>query len=115
MGPAPSTAPRPRLAAFLAALDAAPPAQSSTSHRSGELALLAAVYSTRPVRALEADGERAHATRQAAATNALPVVVEERPVEDLDAYAARAVPDAAVLRLGPGADSAALLGRGRAC
>ena len=65
---------------FLATLDVAPPgAVLDVQHcGSGMHVAAAAVYSTRLVRALVPDGERAHATRQAAATNALPVVVEER-------------------------------------
>lgn len=108
--------------AFLAALDVAPPgAVLDVQHcgGGGMHALLAAVYSTRLVRALAPDGERAHATRQAAATNALPVVVEERPLargpggrgaaETLDAYAARTALEPAVLRLADGRAAVALL------
>src|SRR5690348_15081138 len=58
-------------AAFLAALDAAPPGAvldvQQGGDSGGEHALLAAVYSTRLVRALAPDAARAHATRQAAA------------------------------------------------
>lgn len=108
--------------AFLAALDVAPPgAVLDVQHcgsDSGIHALLAAAYSTRLVRALAPDGERAHTTRQAAATNALPVVVEERPLargpgrgpaETLDAYAARTALEPAVLRLAEGRGAVALL------
>src|SRR3954468_10977701 len=124
--------------AFLPALDVAPPgAVLDVQHcgGGGMHALLAAVYSTRLVRALAPDGQRAHATRQgppppaagrarpprqAAATNALPVVVEERPLargpggrgaaETLDAYAARTALEPAVLRLADGRAPAPLLG-----
>jgi hypothetical protein len=110
-------------AAFLAALDVAPPgAVLDVQHcgsDSGIHALLAAAYSTRLVRALAPDGERAHTTRQAAATNALPVVVEERPLargpggrglaETLDAYATRTALEPAVLRLAEGRGAVALL------
>jgi hypothetical protein len=82
--------------------------------RSGEHALLAAVYGTRLVRAVEPDPDRAHAARQAAATNALPVVVEERRLvapgdgdgETLDAYVTRTALDPVVVRLGGGAEDA---------
>ncbi|HYJ74218.1 MAG TPA: hypothetical protein VEV65_01400, partial [Kineosporiaceae bacterium] len=59
----------PALAAFLAALDVAPDgAVLDVAARSGEHALLAAVYGTRLVRAVEDDPDEAHAARQAAAT-----------------------------------------------
>jgi len=79
--------------------------------------VLAAAYSTRLVRALASDGLVAHATRQAAASNALPVVVEERalggpPGPTLDDYAATTALEPAVLHLGPGVDAAAVLAGG---
>jgi hypothetical protein len=83
-----------------------------------ETALLAAVYGTRPVRVVAADGLMAHAARQAAASNALPVVVEERVIGaggvPLDDYAAAGAVEPAVLRIGPGVDAAHVLaGAGR--
>jgi hypothetical protein len=109
------------LAAFLAVLDLAPAgAVLDVAARSGEHSLLAAVYGTRLVRAVEPDPDRAHAARQAAATNALPVVVEERQLvapgegngETLDAYVSRTALQPVVLRLGSGADAAGLLAGG---
>ena len=113
-------------AAFLAAMDAAPPGAvldvQQGGEGGGEHALLAAVYSTRPVRALAPDAARAHATRQAAATNALPVVVEERALtaesahergETLDAYVARTALEPAVLRLADPHGAAGLLAGAR--
>jgi hypothetical protein len=109
------------LAAFLAVLDLAPAgALLDVAARSGEHSLLAAVYGTRLVRAVEPDPDRAHAARQAAATNALPVVVEERQLvapgegngETLDAYVSRTALQPVVLRLGSGADAAGLLAGG---
>jgi hypothetical protein len=101
------------LAAFLAAIDVAPPgAVLDVGAGSGEHALLAAVYGTRLVRAVEADADSAHASRQAAATNALPVVVEERRLADLDPYVALTGLEPAVVRLGPDADVPALLDGG---
>ena len=100
--PAAGTAVR-ELAAFLAVLDLAPAgAVLDVAARSGEHALLAAVYGTRLVRAVQPDPDRAHAARQAAATNALPVIVEERRLvapgegngETLDAYVSRTGPAA---------------------
>lgn len=109
------------LAAFLAAVDVAPDgAVLDVGAGSGEHALLAAVYSTRLVRAVEADADRAHAARQAAATNALAVIVEGRRLagpggddqggESLDTYASRTALDPVVVRLGAGADAESLLG-----
>lgn len=113
-------------APFLAAIDAAPPGPvldvQQGGDGGGEHALLAAVYSTRLVRALAPDAARAHATRQAAATNALPVVVEERALaaeaahergETLDAYVARTALEPAVLRLADPHAAAALLAGAR--
>src|SRR3954467_2738759 len=109
------------LASFLAVLDVAPAGPGlDVAARSGEHALLAAVYGTRLVRAVEPDPDRAHAARQAAATNALPVVVEERQLvapgqgngETLDAYVSRMALQPVVLRLGSGADAAGLLAGG---
>jgi hypothetical protein len=106
------------LAAFLAAVDVAPlGAVLDVAAGSAEHALLAAVYSTRLVRALEADPDRAHAARQTAATNALPVVVEERRLatsrndatESLDAYVRRTALEPALIRLGPAAEVEGLL------
>jgi hypothetical protein len=97
------------LAAFLAAVDVAPAgAVLDVSAGSAEHALLAAVYSTRLVRALEADPDQAHAARQTAATNGLPVIVEERRLatsrndaaESLDAYVRRTALEPALIRLG---------------
>jgi hypothetical protein len=109
------------LAAFLAALDLAPAgAVLDVAARSGEDALLAAVYGTRLVRAVVPDADRAHAARQAAATNALPVVVEERRLvapgdgdgETLDAYVTRTALQPVVIRLGGGTDAEGLLSGG---
>ena len=113
-------------ASFLAAIDAAPPGAvldvQQGGDGGGEHALLAAVYSSRPVRALAPDAARAHATRQAAATNALPVVVEERALaaeaahergETLDAYVARTALEPAVLRLADPDAAAGLLAGAR--
>jgi hypothetical protein len=109
------------LATFLAALDVAPAgAVLDVAARSGEHALLAAVYGPRLVRAVEADPDRAHAARQAAATNALPVVVEERRLvapgdgggETLDAYVTRTALEPVVVRLGAETDPAGLLAGG---
>lgn len=118
--PAAGTAVR-ELAAFLTVLDLAPAgAVLDVAARSGEHALLAAVYGTRLVRAVQPDPDRAHAARQAAATNALPVIVEERRLvapgegngETLDAYVSRTALQPVVLRLGAGADAAGLLAGG---
>jgi hypothetical protein len=109
------------LAAFLAVLDLAPAgAVLDVAARSGEHALLAAAYGTRLIRAVEPDPDRAHAARQAAATNALPVVVEERRLvapgegngETLDAYVSRTALQPVVLRMGARADAAGLLAGG---
>jgi hypothetical protein len=109
------------LATFLAALDVAPAgAVLDVAARSGEHALLAAVYGPRLVRAVEADPDRAHAARQAAATNALAVVVEERRLvapgdgagETLDAYVTRTALEPVVVRLGAETDAAGLLSGG---
>jgi hypothetical protein len=109
------------LAAFLAALDLAPAgAVLDVAARSGEHALLAAVYGSRLVRAVEPDPDRAHAARQAAATNALSVVVEERRLvapgdgdgETLDAYVTRTALEPVVVRLGTRTDAAGLLAGG---
>jgi hypothetical protein len=113
----------PALAAFLAALDVAPDgAVLDVAARSGEHALLAAVYGTRLVRAVEDDPDEAHAARQAAATNALPVVVEERRLaapgdgdgETLDGYVTRTALEPVVVRLGERTDAAGLLAGGSA-
>ena len=110
------------LAAFLAAVDLAPAgAVLDVAAGSGEHALLAAVYGTRPVRAVEADPDRAHAARQAAATNGLPVVVEghrftapgDDAGETVDAYLARTKLEPTVLRLGAGTDAEGLLAGAR--
>jgi hypothetical protein len=107
------------LAVTLAVLDLAPPGPVlDLVGDAPEAALLAAVYSTRPVRAVAADGLVAHAARQAAATNRLPLVVEQRAVgagaESLDDYAAATAIEPAVVRLGPGVDAAGVLaGAGR--
>ncbi len=106
------------LAAFLAAVDVAPAgAVLDVAAGSAEHALLAAVYSTRLVRALEADPDRAHAARQTAATNALPVVVEERRLatsrsdaaESLDTYVRRTALEPALIRLGADTEAEGLL------
>ncbi|MGZ4603797.1 MAG: hypothetical protein ACXV0U_09395 [Kineosporiaceae bacterium] len=113
-----------QLASFLAVLDVAPPGPVlDVAAGAGEHALLAAVYGTRPVRAVEADAVRAHAARQAAASNALPVVVEEFRVagpgedrraggETLDGYVERTALEPAVVHVGRGADAAAVLAGG---
>ena len=106
------------LAVLLAVLDLAPPGPLlDLVGDAPEHALLAAAYSTRRVRALAADGLMAHAARQAAASNALPVVVEERtlgapPGPTLDDYAATTALEPAVLHVGPGVDVGALLAGG---
>jgi hypothetical protein len=106
------------LAVLLAVLDLAPPGPLLDVVGDGpEHALLAAAYSTRLVRALAPDALVAHAARQAAASNALPVVVEERPLgtpggPTLDGYAATTALEPAVLHLGPGVDAAAVLAGG---
>jgi FkbM family methyltransferase len=102
------------LAAFLATLDAAPSgAVLDVGAGSGDHALLAAVYSGRMVRAVEPDPVQAHAARQAAASNALAVVVDELaiggPGETLTAYLRRTALDAAVVRLGARVDTASVL------
>jgi hypothetical protein len=107
------------VAVVLAVLDLAPPgALLDLVGDAPEAALLAAVYGTRLVRAVASDGLVAHAARQAAATNALPVVVEHREIGaggvTLDDYAATTAIEPAVLRLGPGVDVAGVLaGAGR--
>ena len=113
-----------QLASFLAVLDVAPAGPVlDVAAGAGEHALLAAVYGTRQVRAVEADAVRAHAARQAAASNALPVVVEEIRVsgpgedrrsagETLDDYAGRTALEPAVLHVGRGADAAEVLAGG---
>ena len=106
------------LAVLLAVLDLAPPGPLlEMVGDAPEHALLAAAYSTRLVRAVASDGLVAHAARQAAASNALPVVVEERrlgapPGPTLDDYAATTALEPAVLHVGPGVDVAALLAGG---
>jgi hypothetical protein len=109
------------LASFLAVLDVAPAGPVlDVAARSGEHALLAAVYGTRLVRAVEGDPDEAHAARQAAATNALPVVVEERELvapgeadgETLDAYVTRTALEPVVVRLGSAADADGVLAGG---
>jgi hypothetical protein len=106
------------LAVLLAVLDLAPPGPLlDLVGDAPEHALLAAAYSTRLVRAVASDGLVAHAARQAAASNALPVVVEERtlgapPGPTLDEYAATTALEPAVLHVGPGVDVAALLAGG---
>jgi hypothetical protein len=106
------------LAVLLAVLDLAPPGPLlDLVGDAPEHALLAAAYSSRPVRALAPDELVAHAARQAAASNALPVVVEERtlgapPGPTLDDYAATTALEPAVLHAGPGVDVAALLAGG---
>jgi hypothetical protein len=108
------------LAAFLAVLDVAPPgAVLDAGAGLGEHALLAAVYSRRLVRAVEGEAELAHAARQAAATNALPVVVDQRRLghaqeETLDGYSERTALEPVVVRVGPGADPAVLIRSGLA-
>ncbi len=103
------------LAVLLAALDLAPPGPLlDVVGTAPEHALFAAAYSTRLVRALAPDGLTAHAARQAAASNALPVVVEERALgvpggTTLDAYAATTALEPAVLHLGPGVDAGSVL------
>jgi hypothetical protein len=106
------------LAVLLAVLDLAPPGPLlDVVGQAPEHALLAAAYSTRLVRVLAPDGLVAHAARQAAASNALPLVVEERtlgtpPGPTLDDYAATTALEPAVLHVGPGVDAAALLAGG---
>ena len=116
------------LAAFLAAVDVAPPgAVLDVAAGAGEHALLAAVYSRRPIRAVEADAARAHAARQAAASNALAVVVEELRItgpaegpgrrdredgETLDGYVHRTALEPAVVRVGSEVDPAEVVGGG---
>jgi hypothetical protein len=106
------------LAVLLAVLDLAPPGPLlDLVGDAPEHALLAAAYSTRLVRALASDGVVAHAARQAAASNALPVVVEERtlaapPAPTLDGYAAATALEPAVLHVGPGVDAGAVLAGG---
>jgi hypothetical protein len=103
------------LAVLLAVLDLAPPGPLlDVVGNSPEHALLAAAYSTRLVRALAPDGLTAHAARQAAASNALPLVVEERALgmpggPTLDAYAATTALEPAVLHVGPGVDAGLVL------
>jgi hypothetical protein len=107
------------LAAFLAVIDVAPPGGVlDVASGAGEHALLAAVYSARPVRAVEADATRAHSARQAAASNALGVVIEElrldgpgagRDGETLDDYVERRAIAPVVVRLGVGADPGSVL------
>lgn len=103
------------LAVLMAVLDLAPPGPLlDVVGTAPEHALFAAAYSTRLVRALAPDGLTAHAARQAAATNALPVVVEERALgvpggTTLDAYAATTALEPAVLHLGPGVDAGSVL------
>jgi len=100
---------------LLAVLDLAPPGPLlDVVGTAPEHALFAAAYSTRLVRALAPDGLTAHAARQAAASNALPVVVEERALgvpggTTLDAYAATTALEPAVLHLGPGVDAGSVL------
>ena len=106
------------LAVLLAVLDLAPSGPLlDLVGNAPEHAVLAAAYSTRLVRALAPDGLVAHAARQAAASNALPVVVEERalgapPGPTLDDYAAATALEPAVLHVGPGVDAAAVLAGG---
>jgi hypothetical protein len=106
------------LAVLLAVLDLAPSGPLlDLVGDAPEHALLAAAYSTRLVRALASDGAVAHAARQAAASNALPVVVEERtlaapPAPTLDGYAATTALEPAVVHVGPGVDVAAVLAGG---
>ena len=106
------------VAVLLAVLDVAPPGPLlDLVGDAPEHALLAAAYSTRAVRALASDELVAHAARQAAASNALPVVVEERalgapPGPTLDGYAGTSAVEPAVLHVGPGVDAAALLAGG---
>jgi SAM-dependent methyltransferase len=105
------------LAAFLASVDAAPAgAVLDVGAGSGDHALLAAVYGSRIVRAVEPDPVQAHAARQAAASNALAVVVDELRLdgagESLAAYVQRTALDAAIVRLGAGVDAAAVLAGG---
>jgi hypothetical protein len=106
------------VAVLLAVLDLAPPGPLlDLVGDAPEHALLAAAYSARLVRALAPEGLVAHAARQAAASNALPLVVEERalglpPRPSLDAYAATTALEPAVLHLGPGVDAAAVLAGG---
>lgn len=110
------------LATLLAVLDLAPPGPLlALVGDTPEHALLAAVYSRRLVRAVATDGLVAHAARQAAATNALPLVVEERPLAGagsgpagsrgttLDDYAGDTGLQPAVLHLGAGTDARAVL------
>jgi hypothetical protein len=103
------------LAVLLAVLDLAPPGPLlDLVGNAPEHALLAAAYTTRLVRALAPDGLVTHAARQAAASNALPVVVEERrlgapPAATLDGYAATTALEPAVVHVGPGVDAAAVL------
>jgi hypothetical protein len=111
------------LATFLAVLDVAPAGPVlDVAAGAGEHALLAAVYGSRLVRAVEPDPVRAHAARQAAASNALAVVVEELRVaghgpdarggESLDDYVRRTCLAPAVLRVGRGADAPEVLAGG---
>jgi hypothetical protein len=103
---------------LLAVLDLAPPGPLlDVVGNAPEHALLAAAYSSRLVRALAPDAAVAHAARQAAASNALPVVVEERTLgapggPTLDTYAAITALDPAVLHVGPGVDAATVLSGG---
>ncbi len=106
------------LAVALAVLDLAPPGALLDVVGDGpETALLGAVYSTRLVRVVAGDGLTAHAARQAAATNALPVVVEERMLGPggvtLDDYATATAIGPGVLRLGPGVAAAEVLAGAR--
>ncbi len=103
------------LAVLLATLDLAPPGTVvALVGNDPAPALLAAVYSTRLVRAVAADALVAHAARQAAASNALPLVVEERRLggadgASLDEYATTTGLEPAVVHLGPGVDPGAVL------
>ncbi len=102
------------LAGALAVLDLAPPgALLDLVGDAPETALLGAVYSTRLVRVVADDALVAHAARQAAATNALPVVVEERVLGPagvaLDDYTTATAIEPGVLRLGPGVAAARVL------
>ena len=103
------------LSVLLAALDLAPPgALVDLVGDDPSPALLAAVYSTRLVRAVAADGLVAHAARQAAASNALPLVVEERLLggadgTSLDDYAAATGLEPAVVHIGAGVDPSTVL------
>jgi hypothetical protein len=103
------------LAVLLGSLDLAPPGAlvdlvgDDPAH-----ALLAAVYSTRLVRAVTADDLVAHAARQAAASNALPLIVEERRIggadgTSLDEYATTTGLSPAVVHIGAGVEAGEVL------